>query len=266
MKQFIKSLLVKAKIYEYIKYSSVFYVYSSLFKPWDKKNYKREVQFYRSFLSNCNLIFDIGANDGHKTEVFLTLSERIVCCEPDDKNFKTLQVRFRNKKNVYLQKLAVAASAGIKKMYIHHKGSAFNTLNHKFKKITEADDLEKWNEKIKYDHVIPVESTTLDELIIKYGKPDFIKIDVEGYELEVLKGLSQPISDISLECLFPEFKTEFFEILGRLQQLDSRAEYNIAINEILILDKFLPVQQLKDYLFSFAENHFELIVKMKKKL
>jgi hypothetical protein len=53
----------------------------------------------------------------------------------------------------------------------------------------------RWNERI------PVTVTTLDALIAHYGLPAFCKIDVEGYELEVLKGLSQPIPALSFEYL-----------------------------------------------------------------
>jgi FkbM family methyltransferase len=263
MKQFIKSLFVKAKVYEYIKYSSIFHIYTLFFKPQEKKNFEREVHFYKSFLNKCNLIFDIGANDGHKTEAFLKLSQKVVCCEPDPKNFKTLKIRFRNKrKRVFIENKAVAASPGKKNMYLHHPGSAFNTLNEKFKQTTEADDLDKWNEKIKYDDVISVEATTLDQLIIKYGKPDFIKIDVEGYELEVIKGLSVPIKYISLECLFPEFKNEFYEILSLLNKLNTQLKFNIAINEELLFTEFINEEHLNNYLKTFTENHFELIVHM----
>jgi hypothetical protein len=46
--------------------------------------------------------------------------------------------------------------------------------------------------------------TTLDQLIVSYGKPVFCKIDVEGFERQVLEGLSSP-----LPCLSFEFTHEF---------------------------------------------------------
>jgi len=44
---------------------------------------------------------------------------------------------------------------------------------------------------------VPV--TTLDALIGKHSKPVFIKIDVEGFEAEVLAGLTQPVRALSFE-------------------------------------------------------------------
>ena len=48
-----------------------------------------------------------------------------------------------------------------------------------------------------------------DNMISRYGSPEFTKIDVEGYEFEVLNGLSQPIKTISFEFTSEEKKQAF---------------------------------------------------------
>ena len=55
-----------------------------------------------------------------------------------------------------------------------------------------------------WQHPIEVEVTTLDELIAIYGKPVFCKIDVEGLELDAVRGLSQAIPTLSFEFT-PEY-------------------------------------------------------------
>ena len=251
------------RLYEYVKFSYPFHLYEKLCKPDVAKEAYREIQFYKSFLQPCDLIFDIGANDGHKAEAFLHLAERVVCCEPDEKNFWTLEIRFRTRKSrVYLEKLAIGSKKETTCMYIHKEGSAFNTLNEKFKNVLQSDTLEKWNEKIKFHSTSLVEVDTLEAMIKKYGKPFFIKIDVEGYELEVIKGLDQPIPYLSLECLFPDFRKELDEVLHCIARLDPEPEYNIAVQEKLLFEKFISAEELGLFLTAYSQNHFELIVKM----
>ncbi len=52
-----------------------------------------------------------------------------------------------------------------------------------------------------WDDAVTVPVTTLDALIAQHGLPAFCKIDVEGFELAVLRGLSQPIPALSFEVV-----------------------------------------------------------------
>ncbi len=181
MKKAIKKFLITNDLYYPLRYSLLFHLYQFFFKPHDITQQRREVAFYRSFLSHCDLIFDIGANDGHKTAAFLKMGDKVVCCEPDKLNHKILRVRFRHRKNrVFIENKALSDITGFVEFYIHHPGSAFNTLSPKWKKLLETDNKKNWNEKVSFSDTIKTETTTLDILINKYGVPDFIKIDVEG--------------------------------------------------------------------------------------
>lgn len=265
MKKAIKKFLITNGLYYPLRYSLIFHLYQFLFKPYDIRQQRREVAFYRSFLNCCDLIFDIGANDGHKTAAFLELAGKVVCCEPDKFNYKILRTRFRHRKNkVFIESKALSDTTGFAEFYIHHPGSAFNTLSPKWKHLLETDNEKKWNEKISFSGTEQTEITTLDILIDKYGAPGFIKIDVEGSEPLVLKGLTRRVACLSFETLLPDCIAEMMDCLSTINKLDHFATYNIARDERLLLTHFISKTKLEEWAISYEEDAytFEIIVKM----
>jgi len=264
MKERIKNFLKKKSVYYHLKYSGLFRLYETIFKPRQAKQRQTEISFYQSFLPRCRLIFDIGAYDGHKTSAFLAISDRVVCCEPDEENFKVLSIRFRNHKNrVVIENKAVSDKEGEARLHIHHDASAFNTLSGKWAKLLEDDNKQKWNEEIRFVQTKTVITTTLDRLVAKYGVPDFIKIDVEGFEQWVLKGLSHRVAFVSFETLLPEYAEELQSCLSRIEALCTTASYNIALQEKLVLEKFVSKTELDAWLATHKPAlSFEVVAKM----
>jgi hypothetical protein len=56
-------------------------------------------------------------------------------------------------------------------------------------------------EHVRWDDAETVPVTTLDALIAAHGTPRFVKIDVEGHEAAVLRGLSRPVPWVAFEFL-----------------------------------------------------------------
>jgi hypothetical protein len=75
---------------------------------------------------------------------------------------------------------------------------------------------------------VDVDMTTLDLLIERFGRPDYIKIDVEGHELNVLRGLSRPIPLVSFEANLPEFLEDTTSCVATLTTLDGAVTFNYA--------------------------------------
>ena len=262
IKQFAKKKLVKNGLYYKLKYSALFEIYQRLFKPAVIKQHKKEVNLYSRILGKCNLIFDIGANDGHKTAAFLELSKHVVSCEPDSLNYQILKTRFRDDKRVDVLNLAVFNAIGELTLHRNGEGSAFNTLNKQWIEILEKDNEERWNEKIVFDDQlsIDVKTTTLDDLINKFGKPDFIKIDVEGSELEVLEGLSNKVAAISFECLVPEFLEQAIRILDILRRFDDNYQFNVIYDEDLLFPNHVGYEGILNWLKTTDLFAFDLLV------
>ena len=104
---------------------------------------------------------------------------------------------------------------------------------------------------------LTVSVETLDGMILKHGKPHFIKIDVEGFELEVLRGLSQPIDCISIEFT-PELVHNSIKCIDYLETLGP-VEFNYGkCNDA---DFYFPYwvkrPQIDDYLCSVKDYRIE---------
>jgi len=199
-----------------------------------QKNIYDEVSFYGEILENeKDLIFDVGANHGDKTAAFNLVANKVVAFEPDKSNLEFLSHRFKNKSNTIIEETALSNNVGITKFFVVNHGSGLNTTNNE--RQNNLDIIDSYSVKV----------TTLDLMIIKYGKPDFIKIDVEGNELKVIEGLSHSINMISFEANLPEFTSHTLECLDKIFILNSKYEFNYGFDIGIEKSQWLNLTQIK---------------------
>lgn len=148
------------------------------------RDHRRQVEFYSEFLSPGDLCFDVGANIGAKSEIFLDTGARVVAFEPQPGCLREMRARCGSNRRLAVVAAAIGRRAGEATLFV---GAQTSTSS------LRPD----WDPDSRGELKVPV--VTLDGMIEKYGLPRFCKIDVEGFELEVLGGLSQPIPVISLE-------------------------------------------------------------------
>lgn len=148
------------------------------------------------FLKPGDLAFDIGAHVGDRVASFRRLGARAVAIEPQPALARTLRFLFALDRGVTVERLAVGAKEGEIELKLNLRNPTVATASEEF--IHAADGAPGW-EGQQWTKTVRVPMTTLDALIARHGEPRFVKIDVEGFEDEVLAGLSRPLLALSLE-------------------------------------------------------------------
>ncbi len=148
---------------------------------------------FKEIIKPGDLIFDVGANIGQKTDLFLKHGASVVCIEPQSDCCFKLREKYKNNSNVKIEEIGLANKKGSLELLICPVNTISTFSNEWVNNSRFTERGYKWTGK----KIVQV--TTLDELIKKYGLPQFCKIDVENFEYEVLTGLSQLIPTISFE-------------------------------------------------------------------
>jgi FkbM family methyltransferase len=263
------SILKQSGIYHRLRASFVYDLYLILRNGKLLKARDREAAFYRAVLNGFkpgDLIFDIGANIGDKTVTFLRLGARVVAVDPDEHNQNVLRQKFLRSRirprPVMIVGKAVGARVGVETMLVCAPGSVFNTLSEKGAGII-SDSTNRpgqLSDVIEYKEKKTVETTTLDHLIEAYGLPFFIKIDVVGFELEVLQGLHRSVPFLSFEIGLPESRRELLQCVGLLGGLSSSGQFNYTWDRRngLALDRWLDVRSFLRILESCGDGPIEV--------
>ena len=175
------------------------------------KDYGFNTVLTKLISDNHPLIFDIGAEDGQSCERYSKLFTKPIlhAFEPRPDQFGIMKSKFNDKKNIYLNNVAVGSKTEIKK-FNQIKGGGRSS----FLKST-VDNLSNQTQ-------IDVQVITIDEYVNKNNikRINLLKIDTQGYEDEVLKGAQETLKLNKIDIIEIEL------ILGNMY------EKTLSFNEI----------------------------------
>lgn len=191
--------------------------------PWRPRQMRR---LYGRFIRPGDLCFDVGAHVGNRLRVWRQLGARVVAIEPQPVLFGVLQRLYGRSALVTLLDQAVGAQPGQATLHISQRTPTVSTLSDSWMQAVQRDGSFAG---VAWESAVTVPVVTLDELVGRYGRPAFCKIDVEGFELEVLRGLSTPLPALSFEVI-PAAREVALGCVDRLEALGSY-RYNYAPGE-----------------------------------
>lgn len=181
---------------------------------------------YGQFIRPGDLCFEIGAHVGNRLMAWRALGARIVALEPQPLLMQTLRQRYGSDANITLVEEAVGAEPGEATLFISTRTPTVTTMSQEWIAQVKQDAS---FQSVRWDREVTVPVTTLDALIELHGEPRFCKIDVEGFELAVLQGLSRPLAALSFEYIPASIGTAL-ACIDRLEALGNY-EYNLAPGE-----------------------------------
>jgi FkbM family methyltransferase len=193
-------------------------------------------RLYARYLAAGDLAFDIGAHVGDRISSFRRLGCRVVALEPLPLCHRLQRLIHRRDPQVSLLAAAAGSRSGRALLHVNRANPTVCTLSAEF--VRAARGAHGW-EGQEWDAHIEVPVVTLDQLIAAHGVPRFVKVDVEGFEAEVLRGMTHRVSALSFE--FTTIRRQAAQdCLALLDQLGNY-RFDVALGESQRLEFGEPV-------------------------
>jgi FkbM family methyltransferase len=197
-------------------------------------------RLYARYLGTGDLAFDIGAHVGDRVSSFRRLGCRVIALEPLPLCQRLLRLIHGRDPQVSLVTAAAGSRCGRALLHVNRANPTVCTLSAEF--VRAARGAPGW-EGQEWDAHIEVPVVTLDRLVATHGAPRFVKIDVEGSEPEVLRGLTCRVPALSFE--FTTIRRQAArDCLALLQRLGDY-RFDVALGESQQLEFGRPVAAKK---------------------
>jgi FkbM family methyltransferase len=208
-------------------------------------------RLYARYLREGDLAFDIGAHVGDRIAAFRRLGARVVAVEPQPLCHRALRLLHGRDTRVHLVRAAVSDGTAGVVLHVNRANPTVSTTSPHF--ITAAANATGWEGQLWEDR-LEVPALTLDALIAAHGLPQFVKIDVEGHEPAVLRGLGQRLPALSFEFTTMQRRLAF-DCLERLAHLgDYRFDAALGESQQFVFGGPVDASRLANWIESLPDE------------
>jgi FkbM family methyltransferase len=250
----IKALNIFVKSLRFLGLYNI--VYTTVLSISNILSRRKLMRHYSKFVSEGDLCFDIGANLGNRTRVFLELGATVIAVEPQDSCMKKLQRKYKNNSKVILIRGALGSKEGEGNLMLSNSHTVSSMSKEWINCVRNSDMFFTSTSAFQWNKNVTVPVTTLDKLIEKYGSPAMCKIDVEGFEHKVIKGLSQSIKMISFEFTPTQnFVSQAIKSVEHLSSIgDVQFNYSFGETMTFAMDEWVSGSKINEILLSIPSK------------
>jgi len=193
----------------------------------------------KTILKKNQVVVDIGANIGYYVLIEANMGAKVYAIEPVPDNYNSLKknIELNGYKNIKTYNIAIGNKIGKQTMYLSEK-SNLHSMNAKEGKPIQVDIM------------------TLDKFLSDKEIPDIVRMDVEGYEYEIIKGMKGTLKKMkSGSWLFIEIHK--LESKRAKQVFKMVYESNFVLKEKIEECKESPLLSYKTYRNKFSKLNFK---------
>ena len=170
---------------------------------YGRRREHESMSLFSRLVSPGDRVIEIGGHIGYITLYFASLvgeHGEVIVFEPGSNNLPYIRTNVGGRKNVTLIESAVADFCGKASFYIENYTGQNNSLLNDYVRLDDNLDAAGLGSRVVRSKV-EVNCIRLDDFLKDGAAPSFIKIDVEGAELMVLKGMSHTLRAANLALM-----------------------------------------------------------------
>jgi len=204
---------------------------------------------------DARLVFDVGMNNGDDTAYYLSLGRKVIAIEASPTLVQDAQLRFNEfiaVGQLTVINVGIESCEGNLDFYLNTKNSVWNSFD---KRIAERSNATV--------EIVNVPTTSIDKVMLEYGVPEYLKIDIEGHDIVCLSSLG----NVSEKPAYVSAEVNDLAVIVELRRLGYTKfklidQFSFLPLELPVFPEYRLFQRHKHFRESKKPPHLRLVRKV----